>query len=245
MKPLFTWRSAISDSELPSVTRHVALALSLYMSERGDSAFPGATRLSRDTGLSVRAVRTHLSGLVEAGWLVLDHRGGQRGEARTANTYRAVIPNGGTTVTGEPESPVNVETLTPAPDDTDPCTTFTPTLQELSKNSPSAPKREKDLIFEAVIEVCGLDAQQLTKSARGAVNGACKQLRDVGADDELIRRKAETYRVSFPTASLTPSALVKHWPALGAAPPKRDTEAGIVRVVGGVEQRFYPGTGWI
>lgn len=91
--PLLTWRSAICDSGLPSTTRHVALTLSLYMSERGDSAHPGTDRMVHDTGLSERAVRAHLSALVEAGWLVVTQRGGLKGARKLANEYRASIPD--------------------------------------------------------------------------------------------------------------------------------------------------------
>lgn len=70
LSALFTWRSAICDSELPSTSRHVALTLSLHMSERGDSCFPSVRRLADETGLSRRTVQRHLKELVEAGWLV-------------------------------------------------------------------------------------------------------------------------------------------------------------------------------
>lgn len=94
LAPLFTWRSAISESTLPSTTRHVALALSLYMNERGGSAHPGAGRLAKETALNVATVREHLAKLVEDGWLVIAEQGGQRGEKRKANEYVAHVPSG-------------------------------------------------------------------------------------------------------------------------------------------------------
>jgi hypothetical protein len=92
LSPLFTWRSAVCESGLPPTTRHVALTLSLYMNERGGSAFPGASRLSHDTGLHEDSVRKHLLSLVHAGWLRQTHRGGLKGAKRTANTYVATVP---------------------------------------------------------------------------------------------------------------------------------------------------------
>lgn len=91
--PLLTWRGAICKSNLPPTTRHVALTLSLYMSEIGDSAHPGPTRLANETGLCLRAVKTALSNLVAEGWLVVVEQGGLRGERRRANEYRAHIPD--------------------------------------------------------------------------------------------------------------------------------------------------------
>jgi hypothetical protein len=42
------------------VTRHVLLCLANYANADGRSAFPALLRLSRDTGLSERAIRSHL-----------------------------------------------------------------------------------------------------------------------------------------------------------------------------------------
>ena len=130
--PLLTWRQAVAKSSLPPTSRLVALTLSLYMNEMGGSAFPGAALLAENTGLSVKAVRGHLRGLVDAGWLVLVERGGLKGERKKANAYQAVIPNGGTTVT---HARGNVTTPMGEPNDPDGGTTFTPSLQELSTNS--------------------------------------------------------------------------------------------------------------
>lgn len=90
--PLLTWRGSVCESDLQPTTRHVALTLSLHMSERGDSAFPGPTLLSHETGLSLRCVKEHLGILVEKGWLVVVERGGIKGDTRRANKYRAAIP---------------------------------------------------------------------------------------------------------------------------------------------------------
>lgn len=112
--PLFSWRSAICQSDLPSTTRHVALTLSLYMSERGDSAYPGAERLASDTGLTVRCVRQHLKTLEDRGWLVCRVRGGGAGKA---TEYAATIPETVNQVhcsegrNGEPGSLFDAETV--------------------------------------------------------------------------------------------------------------------------------------
>ncbi len=88
IKPLFTWRSAIAESDLKPVTKHVALTLSLHMSERGDSCFPGKSLLSGETGLDVRTVDRSLKELGVKRWLEVV-RGGGRGRS---NQYRAKIP---------------------------------------------------------------------------------------------------------------------------------------------------------
>lgn len=92
LAPLFTWRSALAESGLPPVTRHVALALSLYMNERGGSAHPGPALLAKDTGLHISTVKEKLAELEGEGWLRCIHRGGLRGERRHANEYETATP---------------------------------------------------------------------------------------------------------------------------------------------------------
>jgi len=75
LRPLFGWRSALCDSDLPPTTRHVALTLSLHMNERGGSAFPAIATLARETGLSESTVREHLHQLRDTGWLSAGERG--------------------------------------------------------------------------------------------------------------------------------------------------------------------------
>lgn len=91
--PLFTWRSAFSSAAGPEnpVTRHVLLAISLYMSEKGDGAFPSMEKLSEDTGLSVRTIKKHVPLAEELGWLnVVKKKGTGKGWRR--NDYKATIP---------------------------------------------------------------------------------------------------------------------------------------------------------
>lgn len=76
-------------------------------------------------------------------------------------------------------------------------------------------------LFEAVAEVCGIDWRgTLTKSERGELNNAVKQLRDVNATVAEVHAKAKAYRRKWPNVDLTPSALVKHWSKVDAVPPE-------------------------
>ena len=119
-----------SADDLPPTARHVALTLAIYMNERGDSAFPGGSRLKRDTGLSFGAVRTALKALVGAEWLVEKAHGVLRRRSPTRVRLRRRYPTdqcsrftgrtgaGGSPVhhdTGEGDSPVHLTTMTGAP----------------------------------------------------------------------------------------------------------------------------------
>lgn len=91
--PLFTWRSAVASKHGPKspTTRHVLLTLSLYMSEKGDSCFPSIETLTEDTGLSRRAVLSHIKKAREDGWI--DRKLlGMAGQKWRRSEYRATVP---------------------------------------------------------------------------------------------------------------------------------------------------------
>ena len=107
LRPLYTWRTAVAQSDLTASEKHVALTLALFMNEVGGSAFPGAELLATYTSLSVRTVRSTLKSLVGKGWLTIVEHGGIKGGRRRANAYEATTP---ATVAGVPdEDPCNVE----------------------------------------------------------------------------------------------------------------------------------------
>jgi hypothetical protein len=86
---------------------------------------------------------------------------------------------------------------------------------------------ERDTTFETLAEVCGIDWARIPSSERGALNKACAELRPLSVAPEDIRQRAKNYRLHFENATLTPSALVRHWgkcehppqPKQRAAPP--------------------------
>lgn len=91
--PLFTWRSAIAESDLPPTTRHVLLTLSTYMNERGGSAYPGSARLAKDSGLHADTVKHHLREAVRLDWIRVVTQGGSvAGGKRLAAEYVASVP---------------------------------------------------------------------------------------------------------------------------------------------------------
>jgi len=92
MKP-YTWRAAILKSDLPPTTRHVLLTLSCYVNDAGGSAYPSTKTLADDTGLSERAVITHLKFAVEASWLKINKHG-FAGQRWARNEYYPSTPSG-------------------------------------------------------------------------------------------------------------------------------------------------------
>ena len=79
--------------------------------------------------------------------------------------------------------------------------------------------RKRDEAFDAMLYVCGWDYESLTEEARGWVNGALPSLRKLDASYDEIVTRGRHYFLTYRQRP-TPSALVKHWPAL-AEPPLR------------------------
>jgi hypothetical protein len=79
------------------------------------------------------------------------------------------------------------------------------------------PLPRRDELFERLVAECGIDPDEITKTARGGINNALRQLREVGANPNQVTLRSRRYRERFRDASLTPSALVKHWASLNGA----------------------------
>lgn len=220
--PLLTWRAAICDSSLPPASRHVALALSLWMNERGGSAFPGALRLAHATGMSERSIREHLGTLVRSGWLDLAQRGGGR---TRANAYQARINMDDLTPyvkpaesAGNPENPADddMETLQIATEN--PAGAAPHLFKNSEENSPlaSAPRpRKEDALFNAVCSACAINVDELNTASRGPLNAAIKALRESGADPIEVIKRVQVLRLRYPNAAVTAPSLAKHWASLG------------------------------
>lgn len=83
--------------------------------------------------------------------------------------------------------------------------------KNLAAMPPKVERRVKDDLFETVAEACGISLTGMTRTARGQLNKAVKELREVGATSDQVNHKAKAYRAQYPNATLTPTALIKHW----------------------------------
>jgi hypothetical protein len=99
-----------------------------------------------------------------------------------------------------------------------------PSFGASTKPNPNGHRRDE--LFEAVADACGIDwANDLTKSARGSLVKAVKDLRAVGADPQEVRHRAGRWKYA---ATLTPSALAKHWPQLVGTSSRRVSQPAFV-----------------
>ena len=91
---LFTWRSAfMAKNGPPSTTRLVLLAISLHMTEKGESSFPSYALLASETGLSKRSCMSHVQKACELGWLEVKKRTRDNG-SQSSNLYQPCVPAG-------------------------------------------------------------------------------------------------------------------------------------------------------
>jgi hypothetical protein len=98
-------------------------------------------------------------------------------------------------------------------------------IEVLDAPSPNGPRpRRRDDLFEAVVAALGLG--KLTSSARGALNKALKELREVDADPAEVPLRVEVLRRQWRgDVKVTPNALAKHWHEADPTNPANYTAA--------------------
>jgi hypothetical protein len=69
VSPFFTWRRAMTASELPSTTKLVLFVIAEYANAKDDICWPSVETLAAQCSLSERSVGTHLTIAEQAGWL--------------------------------------------------------------------------------------------------------------------------------------------------------------------------------
>lgn len=85
------------------------------------------------------------------------------------------------------------------------------------KTAPPKPPPPGAELFDAIADACRWDTSQLTRDARGRLNAAVKQLRELGATPDDVHKRARAYRAKYPDTELTPQALTGNWASLNGA----------------------------
>ena len=93
-----------------------------------------------------------------------------------------------------------------------------------------------DLIFEALASACKWDFTRLTRTERGRLNRAAKELRELGVDPSEISARASAYCQTFPSCVLTPQALVGNWSLLEQEIARRSNLDRLTGLIGGVKR---------
>jgi len=78
----------------------------------------------------------------------------------------------------------------------------------------------RDISFEVMAQVCGMDWQNLTQNERGRLNSALAQLRGLPTPPDerelpaLIEARAKACHAVYPEVALSPQMLVNHWSSI-------------------------------
>ena len=197
------------EQDCPNATaKLVLMALADHANSDGE-CWPSMKRVAKLTGISSRQVSTHIVTLESLGYVTKGNRRRHEGQLRGWE-YRVNLH-------GEATSGSTLPVASGSPAHLPAEVGFRSEPSENRKEEPLADKppesvtRKKDNLFETVAEVCGIGLTTLTRTARGQLNKAAKELREIDATDEQVRHKAKAYKAQYPNATLTPTALIKHW----------------------------------
>jgi len=202
--------------ELPLSDKAVRLyaILSKYADNADGTSYPGRGTLARLMRCHRTSVDRAVQELIEAGCITKQVRFREGKFTSSLYTVRRIPPRSA-------DAPSRTHATTPVAPVQPPSShprdiELQPKNVEPEELLAAAPKKEpaKDMLFEAVAKACGIRLDALTRSARGQLNAACKELRDIGATPEEVAGKAKAYRKQYEGAALTPTALTKHWASL-------------------------------
>lgn len=177
-------------SKATGIEKFVLISIADNAWDNGTNAWPSVNRLCYKTGLGRRTVQRAINTLIEMGELERIERPGH------SNMFNVLITD---------EWPDN-----PFVDDRP--ATGLPVVAK--KTKAPAKTKEPDAIWEAVLDVCGINSSTLNSQERGKHNRAVKLIKESQATPDDIYIRAQVYRRKFDGIALTPLALANHWSSL-------------------------------
>jgi biotin operon repressor len=193
------------DSGCTDKALRLYVVLARYADNDKLTAYPGRGTLAKRMGCHRASVDRAVEELVRIGAITKQVRVKDGKYQSSLYTVRRLPPS--RTHATTPVAPVQPPPLHPCDIELEPKNEN----QELHAAPPKSERRTKDNLFEAVAKACGINLTSLTRSSRGQLNKAVKELREVGATEQDVQAKAKAYKTQYPNAALTPTALVKHW----------------------------------
>ena len=181
-------------SKATGIDRFVLLSIADNAWDDGSNAWPSIKRICYKTGLGRRTVQRAINSLIQMGELERIERPGH------SSFYNVLI-------TDEwPDNPFLEDDVQS-------------TVAVVAKKAKPVKKevvktREPDLIWEAVLDVCGINPNTLNQQERGKHNRAMKLIRESQATPDDVYIRAQVYRKKFDGIALTPLALANHWSSL-------------------------------
>jgi len=195
----------VIDSGCSDKALRLYVVLARYADNDTLTAYPGRGTLAKRMGCHRASVDRAVEELVKLGAITKTVRVKDGKYQSSLYTVRRIAPS--RTHATTPVAPVQRPPSHPCDIELEPQNEN----QELPAATPKSERRTKDHLFESVAKACGINLTGMTRTARGQLNKAVKELREVGATEQDVEAKAKAYRTQYPNATLTPTALVKHW----------------------------------
>jgi hypothetical protein len=210
--------------------RLVLLSIANHAHADGTGAYPSKATIGREAGLSPRQVQRLLPELVALGELEVaegkgpggahlytlpdvagrngteqgqEGRGGRQSDSPQGAEGGDKSPGGGDKSAQGGETPVSPEPSTEPSGTEDLAPAARPWIV-LGEDG-----KKQDLLWEAVMEACGIRPAEIPGAARGKYNRRVEELRDLGASPDEARRRA-----SNAWFKVTPDSLVVRWAEL-------------------------------
>lgn len=190
------------NSKAQGIERLILLVIADHCNSEGEHAFPRISVIARRANVSERTVKRRLSDLVALGELEVVKRQG------TSSLYKIVFPGNEATMyenesTGQEVAPI-------------------------TKNKKTRKPRERNPIWDTILEVCGVNPDNVNSSEASRYGRMVRVLNECSATPEDIRARAAVYQRKFPQATMTPSALVNRWSECDPASQPMNGLSGIV-----------------
>ena len=203
--------------------KFVLLGIANHSSPNGTGSWPSIETLGKYTRLSRSTVQRCVKSLVEKTYLVKEEGGGRRSNTYTLQLTRdeelaevvelqvvVEVPQADTPE-GSEGHPSNVIAI---PQQSQALTHEPSYNRNRNEIEPRDEKRKQDLVWEAIMEACGVNTSNLNSNERGRYNKAVKLLKESSASPHEIFERVKIYRRKFPKAAVTPVAIANHWSEL-------------------------------
>lgn len=203
----------LHQSPLRGAEKVILLGIANHADAHGENAWPSVSTLARYANVSERSVQRSLKQMESDGHIRIRRQRG--GTADTPNDRRpnlyTVVMNG---VTRTSPRQVEMTLVDTSRDDVgvvhgvtqvSPEPSYEPSVKETRR------ARRPNPLWDTIVDVCGYDAEALTKSEQGRVGKAVSELKQVGATPDDVAERARAYRKEWPDVELTPQALTSNW----------------------------------
>jgi hypothetical protein len=212
-------------SEARGNDRLILLVIADRSNDDGTGCWRGKESIAHMARTSRATVTRSIARLEEIGELVVFHRPG------ATSQYQIVLPGVGSRCADLPPREAQSEPtgrLIGEPGVGSPVSRDTSiSIHEPSKDlAPAKRTRQRDPIWDALIDCWAIDESELGTAERGRINQAASVLRHIDANPDEIPARRAMYAILFPDAAQTMMALVNRWAECRPDPARIPARAG-------------------